>query len=65
MEMEINRFGLELPFCENDTNTTKLFQIFYVHAVVLKIEEIKEKHFVVCNESTGMEKCITNKEKYI
>lgn len=53
MEMEINRFGLELPFCENDTNTTKLFQIFYVHAVVLKIEEIKEKHFVVCNESTG------------
>lgn len=36
----MNRFGLELPFCENDTNTTKLFQNFHVHAVVLKPEEI-------------------------
>lgn len=40
MEMEMNRFGLELPFCENDTNATKLFQNFHVHAVVLKPEEI-------------------------
>lgn len=62
--MEINRFGLDLPFCKNDPNLTKILQNFHVHTKILKIKEMKEKHFLVCNESIGeeKEKCITYKE---
>lgn len=58
--MEINRFGLDLPLCKNDPDLIKILQNVHVHTKILKIKEIKEKHFLVCSESTGEEK-----EKYI
>lgn len=62
--MEINRFGLDLHFCKNDPNLAKILQNFHVHTKILKIKEMKEKHFLVCNESIGEEKenYITYKE---
>lgn len=45
MWMKINRFGLDLPFCKNYPNLTKILQNFHVHTKILKIMEMKEKLF--------------------
>jgi len=51
--MEMGRFRLDLLFCKNDLNLTQILQNVHVHTKILKIKEIKEKHFLLCSKSTG------------